>query len=159
MRRRRPASHGTPDSGAGRGDGMQRATQVTPFPLAVGTSRCAVTPGSSIRPAARNGVCPGRRVVGRIAPLRRTVGGVRVTVRAEVPATIGGANALAFTLGQRGGRLKAVRWTLNGRTLKRPTLRAAQLRSDGGRQTLTARLVPRAGRAVTVRVAFRTRAA
>ncbi|MDO8184790.1 hypothetical protein Q5424_06510 [Conexibacter sp. JD483] len=145
--------------GGGGTDGMERANAVMPYPLAVATVRCAITPGSSVRPAAHAGICPGRRVIGRIAPLRRTVGGVRVTLRAQVPATIGGANTLAFAVGQRGGRLRAVRWTLNGRPLRGPTLRAAQLRSDGGRQTLTARLVPRAGRAVTVRVIFRTNAA
>ena len=153
------AGGGSGAGAAGAGGGPQRAGGTIPYPLAVDTVRCAITPGSSIRPVARRGICPGRRVVGRIAPLRRIVGGVRVTVRAEVPRTIGGVNTLAFTLRQRGGRLRAVRWALNGRPLRRPALRAAQLRADGGRQTLTARLVPRAGRAVTVRVAFRTRAA
>lgn len=150
---------GTSGGGTSGGDGLRGATRTTPYPLAVRSLRCAVTPGSSIRPAPRAGRCPNRRVVGRIAPLRRTVGGLRVTLRAEVPRTIGGANALAFTLRQRGGRLRSVRWALDGRPLRRPTLPATRLRADGGRQTLTARLVPRVGRAVTVRVAFRTRAA
>ncbi|HST42421.1 MAG TPA: fibronectin type III domain-containing protein [Conexibacter sp.] len=139
--------------------GMRAGTSLDAYPLKVRTPRCAVRPGSSIRPAARNGICPGRRVVGSIAAVRRTVGGGRVTVRATVPGVIGGAETLQFGLTQRGGaKLRAVRWTLGGRALPTPLLPAALLRADGGAQTLAVRLTPRRGPAVTVRISFRTRA-
>lgn len=100
-----------------------------------------------------------RQLVGRIAPRRLTVGGVRVTVSARAPRTIAGKAALRFAVAQRGrARLKAVRWTLGGRTLRSPALRAAQLRADGGAQTVAVRLLPRRGRAATVAIRFRTRA-
>lgn len=100
-----------------------------------------------------------RRLVGRIAPRRLTVGGVRVTVSARAPRTITETAALRFAIAQRGRtRLKAVRWTLGGRTLRSAALRAAQLRADGGAQTVAVRLVPERGSAATVSIRFRTRA-
>lgn len=151
----------TPGSGAGAispgaGTGATAARVTIPYPMRT-AAPCAVRPGSSIRPPRSNGVCPGRRVVGRIAAQRGSVGGVRVTVRAEVPAVIGGSDPLVFTLaGARG--LRSVRWSLGARALRSPVVGAALLRGDGGRQVLSVRLVPRRGRAVTIRLAFRTRA-
>jgi hypothetical protein len=90
----------------------------------------------------------------------RSVGGVRVRVRAVVPSVIGGPSALRFSLMQTGrAHLRGAVWTLGGRRLRSPVLRAAQLRADGGRQTLSVRLMPRHSRAATVRISFRTRAA
>ncbi|MDW5595990.1 hypothetical protein VSS74_16695 [Conexibacter stalactiti] len=154
-----PGDAGTGATSGTTTGGMRAAGVLDAYPLRVRTARCAVRPGSSIRPPARNGVCPGRRVVGRVAAVTRTVGGGRVTVRAEVPRVIGGANTLQFGLTQRGGALlRAVRWTLAGRALPAPLLPAARLRADGGAQTLAVRLTPRRGPAVTVRISFRTRA-
>lgn len=130
----------------------------TTYPLEVAVP-CAIRPGSSIRPPRRNGVCPGRVVVGRIAAMKRTVGGVRVQLRAARSSVIGGSEPLRFTLSQRGrARLKGIEWKLGARPLRAPSLTAVQLRADGGQQTLSVRLVPRRGRAVTLRVVFRTRA-
>lgn len=137
-----PGNGGT--GGGGNGDG----------------ARAAGDPPSRLPLTVPQALDPRRRLVGRIAPRTVTVGGLRVRIAATVPRTIAGSAAIRFRLTQRGrGRLKAVRWTLDGRALRGAAVAATLLRADGRVQTVAVRLVPSRGRAVTVRFRIRTRAA
>ncbi|HYV15927.1 MAG TPA: hypothetical protein VE972_07895 [Conexibacter sp.] len=105
--------------------------------------------------------CSGRRVVGRIAPRAVRVGGGSVRVHAIVPREVRGTAKLRFVVvpGHR-HLLRGARFRLDGRPVRQHernlALTAGQLKASGT-QVLTVRLVPRHGRAVTVRISFRTR--
>jgi hypothetical protein len=103
--------------------------------------------------------CGGRKVVGRIAPRTVRVGGAGVTISAQVPKDIRGTAKLRFLVADRSHVLRAVHFTFAGKALTQHALNAAltaqQLKTNGS-QTMTVALVPKHGRAVTVRIAFRT---
>jgi hypothetical protein len=105
--------------------------------------------------------CGGRQVVGRIAPRTVRVGGARVTITAQVPKDIRGTTKLRFTVkADQPHLLRAVHFTFAGKTLSQHALNAAltaQQLSANGTQTMAIALVPRSGRTVMVRIAFRTR--
>lgn len=104
--------------------------------------------------------CDGREVVGRLAPRVVRAGGARIAIVPQVPRTIQGTEKLRFVVrSSRRHALSRVHFALDGRRIRNHirsiALTGRQLRADG-MQTLTVRLVPRRGRAVTVQVPFRT---
>jgi hypothetical protein len=104
--------------------------------------------------------CEGRRVVGRIATRTVRVGGGIASVRALVPDQIKGTAKLRFVVASRRRHLlRGVGFRLDGRPVRQHerdlAFTAGQLKA-GGTQVLTVRLAPRHGRAVTVRIRFRT---
>jgi hypothetical protein len=108
-------------------------------------------------------LCQARRVVGAIGRAHASVQGARVTVQAIVPPTIKGGAKLRFVVSATHlNRLRGARFFLNGHALhgQHPMnagLTAPQLASDGRRQTLTVRVIPRHGLPVTLHLRFRTR--
>lgn len=103
--------------------------------------------------------CGGRRVVGRIAPRTARVGGATVTISAQIPKDVRGTTKLRFLVADRSHVLRAAHFTFADKALTQHALSAAltsqQLRANGS-QMLTVALVPKRGRTVTVRIAFRT---
>jgi hypothetical protein len=80
-----------------------------------------------------------------------------------VPHEVRGTDKLRFlVVSLRRHALRAARFRLDGRTVRQhareAALTAGQLATDGV-QTLTVTLVPQRGRAVTLRIPFRTRSA
>jgi hypothetical protein len=103
--------------------------------------------------------CGERRVVGRIAPRTVRVAGAAVTVSAQVPKDIRGTTKLRFLVADRSHVLRSARFTFAGKVLDQHAFNAAltsqQLQANGS-QTMTVALVPKRGRTMTVRIAFRT---
>jgi hypothetical protein len=107
-------------------------------------------------------LCQVRRVVGTIRRAHARVQGAGVTVQALVPPTIKGGAKLRFVVSAtHANRLRSARFFLNGRELRgehamNAGLTAPQLQRDGW-QTLSVRITPRHGHAVTLRLRFKTR--